>query len=550
MISINGTGLNDGIAEGPIFIYNREEECLCDEDEYIAYNDINNELVRFDAALAMAKEQLHMLTTNKGTSSSKDVSDIMKAQAMILEDPEYKALVINDITNSSHSALKALVNAKDIMGQIFEATGDEYVNARVTDIEDITNRLIRIIRGNDIEASNIPKNPSILMASDISPSEFLGIDRKLVLGLVLTNGNEYGHTIILAKGMGIPVVIKANISDFVDAKLDGEWAILDGSIGRLMISPDEEIKATYLQKQNEEKALGNELKILSSKASVTKSGREILLYANINDVDEIEDVIVANAGGIGLYRSEFLYLKARSYPSEKQLFENYKTVVERMSGKRVIIRTLDVGYDKWAEYMDKKPGINPELSVRGIRFCLENRDIFKTQLKALYRASAYGKLAIMFPMINSVHELIEAKAICNDVARELADEGTLYDTKLSIGIMIETPDAVKKASELAGMVDFFSIGTNDLTKYAMAMEPNQEYELDEDDNDTKYQSVLCMIKKVIDAGHEAGIWVGICGEMAADINITGKLIELGVDEFSVPPVKVPKIRLAISKANM
>ncbi len=535
MIEIYGTGLQAGIAEGPIFIY-KQNEIISRSHSVV---NPREEVLRLDKALEKAEAELHALIDIHSMTT-----DIIEAQIMIMKDPEYQMMIKKDILENLDGATTALINARDTMCQIFEAAGDDYFSARISDIDDVTNRLIRLLSDEGVEPE-IPVCPSIILANDIMPSELIRLAQNELLGLVLCQGSEYGHTAIIAKSMGIPYVIKADINKgCMLSEYSGKRAIIDGTLGKLIIEPSRGVMSAYESKRYEEKQCSDELADLIDEKDITMDGREVMLYANINGENDLSEALRCHARGVGLYRSEFLYLGENSYPSEDKLFKSYKKILVAMDGKRTIIRTLDIGYDKCADYMDLKQEENPALGMRGIRFCLENEAVFRRELRALYRASVYGKLAIMFPMISSIYEVRAAKKICESVAMELAGEGIAYNNDIQIGIMIETPAAVMIADELAREVDFFSIGTNDLNQYTLALERNHDRKLDRF-CDASHKALLRMINLTIDAAHSAGIWVGICGELAANASILKELIRMGIDEVSVSPCKILEVRKEI-----
>lgn len=540
MIKIKGNGLQAGIAEGPLFIY---KNIALDTSKTYEVNP-HEELRRLEDALCQAETELEELagrtgSVDKNADCSSELADIIEAQIMIVKDPEYRSRLMTDILENFCSVGEALINARDALVQIFTSLGDDLVLARISDIEDVTNRIIRIVSG--VKGPVGPEIPSIVIAEDIAPSELLSFDKRNVLGMVLARGNEYGHTAILAKSMGIPLIINA---DILGKCYFGSSAIIDGESGKLIIEPDEKIVAAYRQKISERDQNNEELSNLTFVDDITMSGRKIKLYANISSEAEVPEILRVNGKGIGLYRSEFFYLKSSTYPSEEMEFENYKNIVKAMDGRRTIIRTLDVGYDKCPEYFNIEKEDDSATGIRGIRFCLENEEIFRRQLRTLYRASVYGKLAIMFPMISTLSELQEAKRICKSVAAELESERIAYDANLEIGIMIETPDAVMIADELAREADFFSIGTNDLSRCLLASDRNHDAATDKC-CDKNLIELLDMIKLTIQAGHRQGIWVGVCGELAGDADKLKKLIQMGIDEVSVAPGKILEARKVI-----
>ena len=458
---------------------------------------------------------------------------------MMLDDMDY----VEGIQDAIGSGLNAEAAVSDVAAQFAEmlaAMDDAYMQARAADVRDISDRVIRILQG--VAVGGIDSDvPVVLASDDLAPSETVQLDKSKILGFVTAGGSGNSHTAILARTMGIPAII--GVGEALQESDGGKNVIIDGETGEVAIEPDDVTADRLRKKQAKEKALKEMLEQLKGQENVTLDGRRIMVYCNIGSLDDVEVVLQNDGGGIGLFRSEFLYLQNTDYPTEEQQFQAYKTVAERLGGKRVIIRTLDIGADKQADYFHLDKEENPAMGLRAIRICLSRPEVFKTQLRALYRASAYGKIAIMFPMITSVWEVQEIKRICEAVKAELRAEGTAFDEQLELGIMIETPAAVMMSAELAKEVDFFSVGTNDLTQYTLAID-RQGNNLDRF-YDAHHPAVLRMIRMAADNAHKAGIWIGICGELGADTSLTETFLAMGIDELSVSPASVLPLRSVI-----
>ena len=460
---------------------------------------------------------------------------------MMLEDADYNDSVYNIINNECVNAEFAVATTGDNFSVMFAEMDDEYFKARAADVKDISERVIDVLSGNTSD-NNIMSEPVIIVAKDLAPSETVQMDKTKLLGFVTKLGSSNSHTAILARTMNIPALIGIEI----DSEWNGKTAVIDGRRGLLFIEPDEDTLEKYkaeIEKDEEAKKLLTNLKGLKDE---TLDGKQIKLYANIGSVADVANVLANDAAGIGLFRSEFLYLEKTDYPTEEEQFQVYKTVVQNMAGKKVVIRTLDIGADKQVDYFNMDKEENPAMGYRAIRICLDRLDIFKTQLRAIYRASAFGSVAIMFPMIISVDEVIRIKKICEEIKSELSSNGIDYG-EVELGIMIETPASVMISDLLAKEVDFFSIGTNDLTQYTLAID-RQNSKLD-NIYDSHHEAVLRMIKMVIDNGHKEGIWVGICGELGADMTLTETFIKMGIDELSVSPSFILPIRKIIRETK-
>ena len=464
---------------------------------------------------------------------------------MMLEDLDYKDSVENIISTQEVNAEYAVAETGDNFAQMFAAMDDEYMQARSADIKDISERLIGVLSGNNSGKLNTDE-PTIILADDLAPSETVQMDKDKVLAFVTRHGSVNSHTAILARTMGIPALVACG-DELTFEGLEGKKGIVEGASGTFIVEPDEAVLFEKTNQRELELKQKELLQTLKGKENVTIDGRKIMLYANIGNIKDLGSVLQNDAGGIGLFRSEFIYLEKNDFPTEEEQFNIYKTVVETMAGKRVIIRTLDIGADKKCDYFNMPAEENPAMGRRAIRICLTQPEIFKTQLRALFRASLYGKLAIMYPMITSVNEVLRITEIVEEVKSELTQQEIPFG-KPEQGIMIETPAAVMVAQDLAKLVDFFSIGTNDLTQYTLAIDRQNE-SLDSF-YDPHHPAVLRMIKMVVDASHEAGIWTGICGELGADTALTRTFLEMGVDELSVSPKAILPIRKIVVETNL
>lgn len=537
MIAIKGTGVSGGIAEGPIFCYKRSTGSSNERQAQGA----EVELSRYNAATEQAAAQLDALAEKTRKEIGDEAAILFETHRMMLEDLDYTDRIAELINDSNVTAETAVETAGKEFSEMFAAMDDDYMKARSVDVTDISNRVISILSGEN-ENNNSPDKPVIILADDLTPSETVQLDKSKILGFILTGGNANSHTAILARTLGIPAIIHADIE--IDSAYEGRSTMMDGSIGYIVIDPDDTTREYMSKKQQEEKAVKVMLDQLKGQPDVTLDGKQIKVYANITAPADVDAVITNDARGIGLFRSEFLYLDTNDFPDEEMQFNAYRSVVQRMNGARVIIRTMDIGADKKIDYFGLAEEENPALGMRALRICLSRPEIFKTQLRALYRASAYGKLAVMFPMVASLWEIQEAKRLCNAVMKELTNERIPFDKDLELGVMIETPAAVMIAPELAEEVSFFSIGTNDLTQYTLALD-RQSIQGLERFYDPKHPAVFRMIQMTVDAAHKAGIWAGICGELASDVSLAETFIKMGVDELSVSPRSVLPIRNAV-----
>ena len=536
MEQIFGKGVSKGVAAGPISFYRRASGVIPRHE----VSDTAAELERFRAARETAKEQLAKLYDKALAEAGEDAAMLFEAHQMMLDDLDFVESIEGMIENDRVNAEAAVSDTGVQFAEMFAAMDDSYMQARAADIRDIAARVVGILTGEG-ESGIVSDVPCIVAADDLAPSETVQLDKSLILGFITSAGSANSHTAILARTMGIPAIISAG--DALQPEMEGKYAIIDGQTGEAVIEPDDAERERLLKKQAKEKALKELLDQLKGKPNVTKDGRNMMVYCNIGSPADIDAVLQNDGGGIGLFRSEFLYLQGSDYPTEDEQFEAYKTVAERMGGRRVIIRTLDIGADKQADYFHLDKEENPAMGLRAIRICLTRPEVFRTQLRALYRASAYGKIAIMFPMITSVWEVQEIKRICRNIRAELTEEGVPMADKVELGIMIETPAAVMMSAELAREVDFFSVGTNDLTQYTLAVD-RQGVGLDRF-FDAHHPAVLRMIRMAAENAHKAGIWIGICGELGADAELIETFLSMGIDELSVSPSAVLPLRSAI-----
>ena len=536
MEQIFGKGVSKGVAAGPISFYRRPSG----EIPRRSVTDTAAELARFHDACETAKEQLGALHDKALAEAGEDAAMLFEAHQMMLDDLDFVESIEGLIENDRLNAEAAVSDTGAQFAEMFAAMDDSYMQARAADIRDISTRVVGILTGEG-ESGIVSDVPCIVAADDLAPSETVQLDKSLILGFITAGGSANSHTAILARTMGIPAIIGAG--DALQAEMEGKHAIIDGQTGETVIEPDDAERERLLKKQAKEKALKELLDQLKGKPNETRDGRNVMVYCNIGSPADIDAVLQNDGGGIGLFRSEFLYLQGSDYPTEDEQFEAYKTVAERMGGRRVIIRTLDIGADKQADYFHLDKEENPAMGLRAIRICLTRPEVFRTQLRALYRASAYGKIAIMFPMITSVWEVQEIKRICRNIRAELTEEGVPMADKVELGIMIETPAAVMMSAELAREVDFFSVGTNDLTQYTLAVD-RQGVGLDRF-FDAHHPAVLRMIRMAAENAHRAGIWIGICGELGADAELTETFLSMGIDELSVSPSAVLPLRSAI-----
>ena len=539
MILVQGNGVSKGIAEGPLYFLQKPDT----EIVKLSGQDVEAEKARIAEAKEKSAAQLLALAEKCREEAGDDAAFVFETHAMFLDDDDYVEGINDCLESEQCNAEYAVRTAGDTFAAMFAAMDDAYMSARAADIKDITQRLLNNLMG-VVEGGIDSDVPVILCADDLAPSETLQLDKSKILGFALRGGSGTSHTAILARTMGIPAV--CGLGDALLEDYNGRAGWIDAETGEIVLDPDEltlkglELKA---KKQAELKEL---MQTMIGQEDVTLDGKKIKLYCNIGSPEDVAAVKTNDGQGIGLFRSEFLYLATDDYPTEDAQFEAYKAVAEAMDGKRVIIRTLDIGADKQVDYFEMKPEENPALGVRAIRICLNRPEVFRTQLRALYRASAFGKVAIMFPMITSVWEVKECKRACQAVMKELDDEGIPYNPDTELGIMIETPASVFMARDLAKEVDFFSVGTNDLTQYTLACD-RQANDLGKF-FDPHHPAVLRALKQAADAAHAEGIWIGICGELGADTELLPTFLAIGIDELSVSPASVLPLRAEIRKA--
>ena len=540
MNKYTGKSVFGGIAIGKIMVYEKGEHQV----KRVKITDAEAEKNRYYEAVEIAFKQLGELHDKALREVGEANAAIFEIHQMMLEDDDYKESVEHIIESQMVNAEYAIAQTGDNFSQMFAAMDDEYMRGRAADVKDITERLLGILSGNTGSGVDVDE-PVIMVAEDLAPSETVQMDKSKILSFVTQKGSVNSHTAILARTMGIPALIGSDI--VIDESLNGKFGVVDGTNGVVYIEPDEATLSAMQEEQrkdNEKKALLQELK---GKEDVTLDGKKIKLYSNIGNIKDLANVIANDAAGIGLFRSEFIYLESETFPTEEEQFNIYRTVAESMAGKPVIIRTLDIGADKQCDYFGLDKEDNPALGLRAIRICLTRPEIFKTQLRALYRASAYGNISIMYPMIISEQEVDKIKVIENEVKAELTEQGIEFGNPKS-GIMIETPAAVIMSRQLAKKVDFFSIGTNDLTQYTLAID-RQNTKLD-DFYDAHHPAILAMIRMVVENAHAEGIWAGICGELGADTTLTEEFLKMGVDELSVSPGSILPLRRIILETDV
>lgn len=535
---LEGKSVFGGIAIGRLSIYNKKENQVKREK----ITDVEAEITRFTDAKETAKEQLKGFYEKAVKEVGEVNATIFEVHQMMLDDLDYVESITNMIRTQEVNAEFAVASTGDNFSKMFAAMDDDYMKERAADVKDISNRVISILQ-NAENGSVTGEEPVILLADDLAPSETVQLDKSKVLSFVTRHGSTNSHTAILARTMNIPALIGIDFSEDVNGKM----GIVDGYTGTLYIEPDEEIMKKYEAKKAEDENKKRLLLELKGKENVTLDGKKINLYANIGGVADVANALSNDAGGIGLFRSEFLYLESEDYPTEEAQFAAYKTVAENMAGKKVIIRTLDIGADKQVDYFHMEKEENPAMGYRAIRICLDRPEIFKTQLRAIYRASYYGTISIMFPMIISVKEVKRIKEIVAEVKAELTTEGIPFKD-CELGIMIETPAAVMISDLLAEEVDFFSIGTNDLTQYTLAID-RQNPKLGSF-YDSHHEAILRMLQMVVDNGHKHGCWVGICGELGADTTLTSTFLKMGFDELSVSPSMILRVREEIRNTKV
>lgn len=537
MEQFEGKKIYSGVAIGKIFFYSKKENQVVRKK----VDDVEAEVNRYEEAKAQAIKELNALYEKAVKDVGEVNAQIFEVHAMMLEDGDYNDSVYNIIREQEVNAEYAVGTTGDNFAEMFANMDDEYFKARSIDMKDISERVISVLNGNSSTGS-LTDEPVIIVAEDLAPSETVQMDKEKLLAFVTRLGSANSHTAILARTMNIPALIDVDINE----DWNGKVGIVDGYNGKLIIDPDDATLAEYEKKRQEDIEKRELLLTLKGKDNVTKSGQKINLYANIGSTSDLASVLQNDAGGIGLFRSEFIYLEKDTFPTEEEQFAVYKQVAETMAGKKVIIRTLDIGADKQVDYLNLGNEENPAMGYRAIRICLTQTDIFKTQLRAIFRASNYGKISIMYPMIISVNEVRRIKEIVAEVKEELTKEGVPFG-EVEQGIMIETPAAAVISDLLAKEVDFFSIGTNDLTQYTLAID-RQNAKLD-DFYDSHHEAVLRLIQMVVDNAHKEGIWAGICGELGADMTLTERFLQMGIDELSVSPSCILPIRKIIRDAE-
>ena len=536
----NGKSVFGGIAIGKISVYQKKEQQV----KRVKIDDPEQEMARYEKAKAEGIKQLQGLYDKALREVGEANAAIFEVHQMMMEDDGYNESVENIIRSQGVNAEYAVATTGDNYAQMFSAMDDDYMRERAADVRDISERLLTILNGEETGAVDADE-PKIIVAEDLAPSETVQLDKDKVLSFVTVKGSLNSHTAILARTMAIPALVNTSVS--LESEMDGRLGIVDGADGTFYVDPDEETLAEMKKRQEEDLSRKQLLLTLKGKENVTLDGQKVMLYANIGNIKDLATVIQNDAGGIGLFRSEFIYLEKEDFPTEEEQFQIYRQVAQTMAGKRVIIRTLDIGADKQCDYFHMEHEENPALGCRAIRICLTRPEIFKTQLRALFRASAFGKIAIMYPMITSVQEVRKIKEIVEEVKAELTTQGVEFGNPEQ-GIMIETPAAAIISDDLAKEVDFFSIGTNDLSQYTMAIDrQNPQLDLFFDPH---HPAVLRMISLVMENAHKAGIWAGICGELGADQSLTKEFLAMGVDELSVSPGSILSLRKIILETNV
>lgn len=539
MITIQGKGVSKGIAKGPLYFFQRSDTTVTLK----VVSDIEAEKARLAVAQEQSIQQLNALAEKCRDDAGEEMAVLFETHAMFVEDEDFVECITSLIDEKSCNAEYAVEQAGIQFAAMFAAMDDAYMQARAADIKDVAKRIVNNLLG-VVDGGIRSDVPVILAADDLAPSETLQLDKSKILGFVTMGGSGNSHTAILARTMGIPAICGAG--EALAEGYNGRVGYIDGETGQLIIDPDAMTQAALKEKYEKQQETKKLLETMKGQEDITLDGKKMLLYCNIGSPEDVAAVLANDGQGIGLFRSEFLYLSASDYPTEDEQFEAYRSVAAAMNGKRVVIRTLDIGADKQVDYFDMKEEENPALGVRAIRICLNRPEVFRTQLRALYRASVYGKIAIMFPMITSVWEVKECKRACVSVMKELEAEGIPYNKDTELGIMIETPSSVFVAEELAKLVDFFSVGTNDLTQYTLACD-RQANDLGKF-YDPHHPALLRAIKMAADAAHKAGIWIGICGELGADISMLPTFLAMGIDELSVSPSAVLPVRAAIRQS--
>ena len=541
MISIQGKGVSTGVAIGPLYYYQRAKSTI----RRYQVEDAAAEWDRFKAAQAKAMEQLGELAEKARAEAGDEAALLFETHQMMAEDMDYEEAIEGLIKEEKLNAEAAVTDTAAQFAEMFAQMDDTYMQARAADVKDVSGRIVGILTG-VVQGGIDSPVPVILAADDLAPSETVQLDKAKILGFITEGGSGSSHTAILARTMGIPAII--GVGDQLKPEYEGREVIADGGTGSVVIDADEETRARLMAKREEQLKMQKLLEQLKGQENITKDGQKIKVFCNIGNPEDVPVVLSNDGGGIGLFRSEFLYLNCSDYPTEDYQFEAYKKVLSDMGGKEVVIRTLDIGADKQIDYFQMPKEENPALGNRALRICLNRPEIFKTQLRALYRASAFGKLGIMFPMVTSVWEVKEARKMCELVKKELTAEGKPFADDVQIGIMIETPAAAVMSDRLAKLVDFFSCGTNDLTQYTLACD-RQNNDLGRFFN-PHHPAVLRLLKMVADNAHANGIWVGICGELGADLALTETFLSIGIDELSVSPRAVLPLRKKVRETDV
>lgn len=537
MLCVDGISIFSGIAIGRIAVYHKQQKLV----KRMHVEDREAEIERYEKAKKRAVADLHQLYEHAVAEVGEVNAQIFEVHALMLEDEDYNDSVYNMIQSQSVNAEYAVARTGENYAEMFAGMEDEYFRARSADMKDISERVVGILLGTEINTADVMQ-PAIVVAKELTPGETIQMDKEKLLGFVTEIGSNNSHTAILARSMNIPALSGIEISQ----DWDGREGIIDGYQGRFYIDPDDETRHKMLERLEESRHRQQLLQKFRGRETTSRSGQNIHLYANIGSKGDIAAVLANDAEGIGLFRTEFLYLESETYPTEQEQFLVYQYAAEAMAGKRVIIRTLDIGADKQADYFQLEPEENPAMGYRAIRICLDRQELFKTQLRAVLRAAAYGRVCVMFPMISSLDEVRLAKQILQSAKEELDEEGIDYGQP-EVGIMIETPAAAVISDLLAPEVEFFSIGTNDLTQYTLAMD-RQNQKLDKC-YDPHHPAVLRLIKKVIQNGHQGGAWVGICGELGADTSLTQTFLDMGIDELSVSASMVLPVRQAVTECR-
>lgn len=542
MTVFKGKGVYGAVASGKISVFKKQNIAI----KRVHCTDTASEIARVESAKAKTLEQLQAIYEKALKEVGETNAQIFEIHMMMLEDDDYNDSIVNIIENQKVNAEYAVAVTADNFADMFSSMDDSYMQARAADVRDISDRIIANLTG--VGSDNVELyDKMIVCAEDLAPSETVSLDKDKVVAFVTVHGSSNSHTAILARNMNIPAVIGVG-DEFLEKVNDGDEAFVDGFTGEIFVNPDAETREKLVTRQQSEDEKKRLLQELKGKENITEDGKRINIFANIGSVDNIGAVLLNDAGGIGLFRSEFLYLENSDYPTEEQQFLAYKRVLESMAGKKVIIRTLDIGADKQVDYFGMNKEENPALGYRAIRICLTRPEIFKVQLRALYRASVFGNLGIMFPMITSVREVEQILAICDEVKKELSEQGITYSKTIEVGIMIETPAAAIISDKLAPLVDFFSVGTNDLTQYTLACDrQNPDIEAF---CDTHHEAILRLIEMAAENAHKNGIWIGICGELAADTSLTETFLRMGIDELSVSPSFVLKVRDTVRHCNL